>query len=124
MKLPEPIFSVTPEALDAIDMMCASHELALPVVDSEVLGVSDINQPVVAAPAIRIYDRFGRDTTANNGLQSGFLAVRHDLRVDLAISLQESEDDGLTRRAATALAAYYASTKVRFIHFGFARREW
>jgi len=121
MKLLEPIFSVTPEALDAIDMMCASHELALPVVDSEVFGVSDINEAVVAAPAIRIDDRFGRDTTANNGLQRGFFTVRHDLRVDAPVALVDAEDDGFTARPATALTAYTARAEVALVEFDLAR---
>ena len=52
MKLLETMFSITPEALDAVDVVRASDELALPVVDSEVLRVAHVNQAVVAAPAI------------------------------------------------------------------------
>ncbi len=43
MELLKPMFSITPEALDAVDMMRATHELVAPVIDSEVLGIADIN---------------------------------------------------------------------------------
>jgi hypothetical protein len=68
MKLPEPMFSITPEALDAVDVMRAADELAPPVVDSEVLRLAHVNQAVVAAPSVRVNDRFGSDAAADNGL--------------------------------------------------------
>jgi hypothetical protein len=48
-------------------------ELIIAVIDSEMFRIADINQPVIAAPTVRVNDRVCRDTTANNGLQSGFL---------------------------------------------------
>jgi len=123
MKLLETMFSITPKALNAIDMMRTAHELTLSTVDSEVLGVAHVSQSVVAAPAVRVDHRFGRNATTNNGLQRSFFAIRHDLRVDIAISLQEAEDDGLTARSATALASHSSSAEVRLVNFDFAGRE-
>ena len=124
MKLPETMFGITPEALDAVDMCRAAHELAaLPMVDSEVLRVAHVNQTVIATPPIRIDDRFRSDAATNNGLKSGLFAVRHNLCVDLAVTLQETEDDGLTRGPAPPLAANPSGTEVRLIDFDFAGRE-
>ena len=68
MKLLEPMFSITPEALDAVDMTGAAHELILPVVDSVVLTVADIDESVVATPAVRVDDDLRGDAPTDNGL--------------------------------------------------------
>lgn len=68
------------------------------------------------------YDLWGH-AAADNGLQSGLLAVSHDLGVDLAVTLQETEDDGLARCATATLAAPATSTEVRLIDSDLARRE-
>ena len=54
------------------------------------------------------------DLAANNGLQTGFLAVRHDLGVNAPVALVDAEDDGLAARPAPALAAYTARAEVDF----------
>lgn len=115
--------SEAPEALDAVDMTVATSKLIRTMMNSEVLGVTDIDQSVIAAPSITVDDRFGCNATTNNGLQGGFLAVWYDLGIDLAISLQETEDDGLAGCATPALATNPSSAEVRFINFDFARRE-
>ncbi len=112
-----------PEAPYPVDVTRAAHELALPVVDSEVLRISDIDQAVIAAPAVGVDDRFGSHAIADNGLESGFLAVGDDLRINAAVTLGDAEDDGLTRRPAASLAAHAACAGVRLIHFDFALRE-
>jgi hypothetical protein len=104
-------------------MMRPTHELALPMMDSEVLGVADINEAIIAAPAVRVDDCFESHATANNGLQRGLFAVGNDLRIDRTITLEDTEDDGLARCAAPALATHSTSAKVRFIDFNFTRRE-
>ena len=86
---------ITPEALNAVDMVRASGELVCSMLDSKVLRVADINQTVVAAPAITVDDRLGCDPTATNGLYSSFPTVGHNLCIDLAVALQEAKDDGL-----------------------------
>src|SRR5437762_2086606 len=96
MKLLQAMLGETPETLDAVNMVCATRELVLPMIDSIVLRVADINQAIVAAPPVRVDDRLRGNATANNGLQSSLLAVGHDLRIDTAFALQEAEDRCLT----------------------------
>ena len=59
---------ITPEALNAVDVVRASGELVCSMLDSEMLTVSDINQAVIAAPAITVDDCLRGNATANNGL--------------------------------------------------------
>ena len=58
MKLLQAMFGKTPKALDAVDVMRAAGELILAVIDSVVLRVADVNDSVVAAPAVTMGDRF------------------------------------------------------------------
>src|SRR5688500_1664449 len=123
IELLKPTFGEAPEALNAVDVTAAASELIHPMVNSEVLCVTNINESIIAAPAVRMDDRIGCDATTNNGLQRRLFTVRYDLRLDLAISLQETEDDGLAGCATPALATNTSSTEVRFVNFDFARRE-
>ena len=95
MKLLQAMFSKAPEALDTVDVVRATGELILSMVDSVMLRVADINQSVIAPPAVRVDDCLRANATANNSLQSGFRAVRHDLCIDFAAPLQETEDGSL-----------------------------
>ena len=110
---------IAPEALDAVDVTVVISKLVRAMIDSQVFSIADINKSVVAAPAVTVNDGVCQDATANNGLQGSLFAVRHDLRVDLALSLEEAEDDGLAPGTATALAAHAMRAEVRFIHFNF-----
>ena len=54
---------------------------------------------------------------ADNALQRGFGAVRYDLGVDLALTLQEAKYNRLAISPTTALATNPMPTEVRFIDF-------
>jgi len=123
IELLKPSLCKAPEAFDAVDMCCASDELIGGVIDSEMLRIANINQAIVAAPAVTVDDSFGSHATANNGLQRGFLAVRDDLRIDTALAFEDAEDDGFTCCTSASLATHTASTEVRLINFDFALGE-
>lgn len=123
VELLQPSLSEAPEAFDAVSMGRASDELIYAMIDSEVLNRADINQAIIATPPITVDDSFGSCSTANNGLQRGFFAVRDDLRVDAAVAFEDPEDNSLARGSSPALATHAASAEVRFIDFHFARRE-
>ncbi len=123
MKLLQAMFSKTPEALNAVDMMRASGKLVLAVMDSVMLRVADINKSVIAAPTITMNNGFRSNATANNGLQCGFRAVRHDLRVDFAVSLEQAKDGRLATGSTSALATNTASAEVTFSNFDLTRER-
>ena len=109
-------FSEAPETLNAVDMMCALHKLITPMMDSEVLRVSDIDQTVIAAPSIGVDDGSKRNATANNGLQCGLLAVRDNLRVNASVAFEDPKDDCFTRGSAPSLATDSSSTEVALVN--------
>lgn len=123
VELLQAMLGETPEALNAVDVVRATRELVLPMINSIVLRVADINEAVIAAPPVRVDNCLGSDATADNGLQSGLRAVGHDLRIDFAAPLQQPEDGCLTRGATTALASDSASAEVALVNFDLAG-EW
>ena len=52
----QPGFGEAPEAFNTVDMSLASDELIAAMIDSQVLAITNIDQAVVATPAVRIYD--------------------------------------------------------------------
>ena len=84
------------------------------MIDAEVT-VAEIDQAVVAAPAIGVDDGTGVHPSADDALQGRPRAVRHDLGVDLALALQDAEDDRLAVGAAPAPARDPARPEDAFI---------
>ena len=65
----QPAFGTRPETFYAVDVIRAISKLIVRVINPKMFAVADINQSVVAAPAVRMNDRFRRDVTAYNRLQ-------------------------------------------------------
>src|SRR5947209_5900952 len=120
VELLQSALTVAPEALDPVDMMRALHELVVAMIDSIMLTVSDINQAIISAPAVRVDDGSKRDVTANNGLQCGLFAVRHDLCVNASVTFEDAEDDCFTRSATTTFSTHAASAEVRLVNLDLA----
>lgn len=78
VELLQATFGIRPETFDAVDMRIAGDKLILRVIDAVMFIKADIDQTVVAAPAVRMNDRVQRNTPANNVLQRFSLHVRHD----------------------------------------------
>lgn len=123
MELAQAMFSITPEALDAVDVACAMRELVRAVVDSVMLAVAHINQPIVATPPVRMGDRFRRNPAPNDRLQRGFPVAGDDLRVNASVSIQESEDRRLAACAVSTFASHPTRTEVELISFDPTARE-
>jgi len=108
---------IGPEGLDSVDMAVASSKLVFSMMDSEVFGVADIDQTLVASPAITMDDAVDRDMPPNNLLQRGFSGIRDNLRIDPAIALEDAEDDGFRPSATTAFTPNSPRTEVGFVDF-------
>ncbi len=62
VELLQATFGKRPETFNSVDVNIAGSENIFRVIDSQMLGISDINQTVVAAPAVRMNHRVERDT--------------------------------------------------------------
>ena len=113
----QPGLGKTPEAFNAVDVGLVSNEFVPAVVDPEVLAITDINQAVVAAPAIGIDDTFKADLAPNNLLQRGLRTIGHNLSIDAAIALEDAEDDGFSVGTSTSFPFNPFWTEKGFIYF-------
>ena len=103
LELRQPDLGEAPEAFDAVDVDGAFGELVAGVIDAEV-AIAEIDQTVVATPAIGVDDGAEVDPAADDALEGWLRAVRDDLGVDLAVTLEDAEDDGLAVGATPAPA--------------------
>ncbi len=114
--LRQPCFRRAPEAFNAIDVNAtAPSELIGAMRDPMMLPIAHIDPAIIAAPAIRMHDAPVINSAAHKGLQRGLARIRHDLRVDLAIALEDPEHDGFAAGSPAALAFDAPRTKVRLI---------
>ena len=95
----QPDLGQAPEAFDAVDMDGSLRELVAGMIDADV-AIAEIDQAVVAAPAIGVDDGARVDPAADNTLEGGLGAVRDDLGVDAALALKDAENDRLAVGAA------------------------
>ena len=58
--------------------------------------------------------------TFNNLLQRGFLGTRYNLRIDPAIALEDTEDNGFRSGTASALTPNPPRNEIGFVHFDLA----
>lgn len=89
------------------------------MVNAEVLVIAEIDQAVVAAPAIGVEDGLGADLTANNGLERGLGGIRDDFGVDLISAFEQTKDDGFAARAPAPLAAHATRAEIGFVGLQF-----
>ena len=97
MELGKPPFGIGPEGFNAVDMSSAVCKFILSMVDTIMLFVAQVNQTAVAAPVIRVDDAVGIHPTADNGQQRPSGAIRDDLGIDTAASLEDPKHGGLAR---------------------------
>ena len=84
----QPGFGKAPEAFNAIDVGSTSDKFILPMINTQVLAIADIDQAVITAPTIRIDDAIQGNTAPDNSLVRGFTAVWDDLGVDTTVTLE------------------------------------
>jgi hypothetical protein len=100
----------------------ATGEFVLPVLDPVVLLIAEVDEAVVAPPAIRVDDAVQVDSAPDNALQRGFRAIRHDFGVDLPFSLEDPKHGRFAISSASSFALYSFAAEVGFIDFDFARK--
>src|SRR5947209_2841229 len=97
-------------------------KLIIRVQHTKMLTLANINQAIIAAPAIRMNHGLKRDMTTNHLLQRTFTTIWHDLGINRAIALEDAEDNRFASSAASTLATDSTSAKVRFVNFDLASK--
>mgnify|MGYP007047510891 CR=1 FL=1 len=110
---------ISPEGLDSVDMAVTSSKLVFSMMDSKVLGVSDVHQALIVSPTVTVDDSIDR-TTPNNLLQRGFSRIWDDFCVNPVIPFEDTEDDGFRSSTTSALPPNSLRTEIGFVHFSLA----
>lgn len=106
-----------PERFDAVDVIVAKSELVVGMIDPEMLGETQVNQAVVADPAVGMKYAFERNVSPYHLLQGTFSAIGNNLSEDFVASFEEAEDDRFATGSAATLAFDSSGTEVRLIDF-------
>ena len=117
VELLQPVFSITPERFNAIDMVLAPSKLIGTVIHSKVFIETYVYQSIIATPTVRVDHRIGCYMPPYYRLQCGFGTVGYDLGIDSTVSFQQSKYNRLAIGATATLTSDTARTKVRFVNF-------
>jgi hypothetical protein len=123
VELRQPPFGKAPETLDAVHVTLAAGEFTLIVIDPQMPGISDIDQTVIAAPAIGMDDTVDAHMASNGPQKRAFAAVRHDLGINVPVAFEDAKDDGLAAGATAAFTANSTRSEVTFIDFHLAGKR-
>ena len=119
-KLAKPGFCDGPKILDPVNMATAIGKFIAAVLNSVVLFISKVYQPVIGPKSISVNSRVFIDLLLYNGHQSGFRAVFNYLGVHLATSLDQPKNYVLTHCSTASDSPYSSGTKVAFVDLNFA----
>lgn len=114
-ELSEPVFGEAPERFDPIDVIAPISELVITVTDSEMFGVTHVDQAVVADPSVAVDDGVKAYLSPDKPLQCSFLGVWDDLCPDPFPTLEDSEDDRLLASATSPLAFDSVRSEIRLV---------
>ncbi len=92
IELLQPSFAKRPKTFYPVNMRRAINKFISTVVNTKMIRVADINQPVVAAPFVRVNNRVQANTPANDCLQRFLAAVRDNLGINRSVALKDAED--------------------------------
>lgn len=106
----------TPEVLDAVDVRLPFHELVAAMIHPVMLLVAQIHQAAVTLPAIRINHTAQGHLALQNGRQHRAGTVRHDLRVNFPVALEQAEHRHFLKSSPPPFAPDAAATEITFIN--------
>lgn len=94
MELHESPLCIGPEGFDSVDMPSAVCKFVLPMMDTIMLFVSQINQSAISTPGVRMDHAVRIDSAANDGLERLPGTIGHDLGVDITSSPENAKHRG------------------------------
>src|SRR6188768_4322549 len=108
-------FCKAPERFDTVNMPLTIGKFILSMVNPEVFVKTNINQSVIASPAIGMNDRIRRYMTTDNGLQRHFRTIRNNFRINFSLPLEHTKNNRFPIGSTTSFSSHALSAKIRFI---------
>ncbi len=115
-ELGQPHLGDAPEVLDAVDVRLALDELVAPVIDPVMFLVAQVHQAAVALPAIRIDHAAQGHLALQNGRQYRPGAIRHDLRINFPVTLEQAEYRHFLKSSPSPFAPDAPTTEITFVN--------
>lgn len=120
VKFVQSSFGIRPETFNAVNVVLANGKNIRRMINAKMFALADINQSIIAAPAVRVNHRIQGYLAANDVLQCLLGGVRRNFGKDRAITFVNSKDNGLAACTASALSANSSRAKIGFINFDLA----
>ena len=123
IELSQATFGKAPKGFNTVDMVRTAHKLILTMIDPKVLIKANVDQTIIATPAIGVDDAQRVSFASDNRLQGTFRSIWNNLRVHLITAFKQSKDDGFTASASSTLTTHSTWAKVRLISLQLAT-QW
>ena len=107
-KLGKPVFGHAPEVLYTIDMVRASREFILAMMDAIVLLAAKVNEAIIGLESIGVDDRIYANAFLDNRHQLLYREVINNLRVHFTLPFNEPEYNRLSSGSAVSDTTYPA----------------
>ena len=111
-ELIEPPFGDGPEVLDAVNVITSISKFIVSMLDTIAFLITKVYQAVIGLKSIGIDDRVDIDFLPYNGHQGASIVISDNLRIHLATSFDQPEND--------VFASCTAVVKVAFVDLNFA----
>ena len=123
LELRKPMLGISPKTLDAVDVAAASAKLVSTMMDTEMLLIPKIHQPIVAAPAVGVDGTFDVCVSTDDPLKRMRGGIRNNLGVYLPVALVQAEYDRLVPCSASSFSLHPAWPEVALVRFDLPS-EW
>ncbi len=117
IELRKPSLGIAPERLNTINMSSSISELIVAMMHPVMFVISDIYQPVIPSPSIRMNNTLRTDFAPYNALKCLFTGIRDNLCVDFSLPLEYAKDNRFARSSPSSFAWDPSWAKVGFIDF-------
>jgi hypothetical protein len=115
-KLGQAHLGEAPEVLNALDVRLMLYELVAAMIHPVMLLVAQVHQAAVAFPAIRRNHAAQRGLTLQIGRQHSAAAIGHDLRINLPVALEQSENGHFLKSCPSPFAPDATPAKITFVN--------
>ena len=115
-------FCKRPKAFYTVDVRFSIYKFVDSMFDAIMFLVTNIYQPGISAPSIRMNDAFHTNFPSNNCSKCFAFAVWNDLSVDLSVTLKNTKHNGFSSSSTTSDTFNSPGTEIAFINFDFSSK--
>ena len=123
IELSQATLSKAPKGFNTVDMTITPNEFIVAMIDPKVLVKANVDQTIIATPAIGVDDAQRISFASDNRLQRTLRSIWNNLCVNLITTFKQTKDNGFTTSATATFTAHAPWAKVRLIGLQFAAQR-